>query len=63
MGDQMRLLVSLQSLRGAEFEREHARQQVLPHASVLPARGYADQGFALESATATPVIGRNLRIT
>lgn len=44
-GDQMRFLASLQSLRGGDFDREYARQQVLAHTSALTTmRGYVAKG-------------------
>lgn len=44
-GEQMRFLASLQSLRGADFDREYARQQVLAHTSALTTmRSYAAKG-------------------
>lgn len=44
-GDQARFLGSLQSLRGAEFDREYGRQQMLAHTGALTVtRAYAEQG-------------------
>ncbi|MBC7665830.1 MAG: DUF4142 domain-containing protein [Caulobacter sp.] len=44
-GDQSRFLASLQSLRGAEFDNEYGRQQMLALTSALTmARGYAAKG-------------------
>jgi putative membrane protein len=66
-GDQMRLLASLQSLRGAEFDREYARQQVLAHTSALTSlRSYATKGsdpnLRRAAATAVPIIEHHLQM-
>jgi putative membrane protein len=66
-GEQMRFLASLQSLRGAEFDREYARQQVLAHTSALTtARGYAQKGsdphLRGAAASAAPVIEHHLQM-
>lgn len=65
-GDQARLLTGLQSLRGEEFDREYARQQVLAHTSALATlRGYAETGsdpnLRRMAATATPIIEHHLQ--
>ena len=65
--DQARLLSGLQSLRGADFDREYARQQMLAHTSALTTiRRYADKGsdeslrrFAAASA---PIIDAHLQM-
>ncbi len=64
--DQARFLSGLQSLRGEEFDREYARQQVLAHTSTLATvRGYAAKGSDANlrrmAATATPIIEHHLR--
>ena len=44
-GDQAAMLASLQSLRGIEFDRAYARQQVLAHRQALAVEGsYAKSG-------------------
>ncbi len=63
-GDQARFLSGLQSLRGADFDREYARQQMLAHTSALVTmRGYADKGSHANlrrvAAAAAPVIDRH----
>lgn len=65
--DQGRFLASLQSLRGAEFDREYARQQVMAHTSALTTvRGYADKGtdpnLRRAAAAAAPVIEHHLQM-
>lgn len=65
-GDQARFLSGLQSLRGEEFDREYARQQVLAHTGALATiRGYAQQGpesnLRRMAATAAPIIEHHLR--
>jgi putative membrane protein len=64
-GDQMRFLASLQSLRGTEFDREYARQQVLAHASTLTTmRSYAatgsDPNLRRAAAFAMPIVEHHL---
>lgn len=66
-GDQMRFLASLQGLRGAEFDREYARQQVLAHTSALTTvRGYAQKGtdpnLRRAAASAAPIIEHHLQM-
>lgn len=63
--DQTMLLASLQGLRGADFDRSYARQQVLAHRSALATqRGYARDGTDAKLravATAnTPMIEHHL---
>jgi putative membrane protein len=65
-GDQARFLSGLQSLRGEEFDREYARQQVLAHTSALATvRAFAEKGSDAElrrlAATAAAVIEHHLR--
>ncbi len=45
-GDQKEMLSALQSLRGRDFDREYARQQVLAHAQALTVTGLYAQGGA-----------------
>jgi putative membrane protein len=64
-GDQMRFLASLQSLRGSDFDREYARQQVLAHTSALTTmRSYAasgsDANLRRAAAFVMPIIERHL---
>ena len=66
-GDQMRFLASLQSLRGTEFDREYARQQVLVHTSTLTTmRGYAAKGsdpnLRRAADLAVPIIEHHLQM-
>lgn len=66
-GDQMRFLAGLQSLRGTEFDREYARQQVLAHTSALVTmRSYATKGsdssLRRAAASAVPVIEHHLQM-
>ena len=66
-GDQMRFLASLQSLRGTEFDREYARQQVLVHTSTLTTmRGYAAKGsdpnLRRAAHLAVPIIEHHLQM-
>lgn len=66
-GDQMRFLASLQSLRGTDFDREYARQQVLVHTSVLTTtRSYATKGsdanLRRAAAIAVPIIKHHLQM-
>ncbi len=65
-GDQARFLMSLQSLRGNEFDREYARQQMLAHTSALTMmRSYADKGSDANlrrmASSSAPVIERHLQ--
>ncbi len=65
-GDQARFLSGLQSLRGDEFDREYARQQVLAHTgSLATVRGYAEKGSDSDlrrlATTATPIIEHHLQ--
>lgn len=66
-GDQMRFLASLQSLRGTEFDREYARQQVLAHTSTLTTmRSYATKGSDADlrraATIAVPIIEHHLQM-
>ncbi|MGI4776531.1 MAG: DUF4142 domain-containing protein [Janthinobacterium lividum] len=66
-GDQMRFLASLQSLRGTEFDREYARQQVLVHTSALTTmRSYAAKGsdpnLRRAAVFALPIIDHHLQM-
>jgi putative membrane protein len=66
-GDPMRFLASLQSLRGIDFDREYARQQVLAHTSALTTmRSYAatgsDENLRRAAAFAMPIIDHHLRL-
>ena len=66
-GDQMRFLASLQSLRGSEFDREYARQQVLAHTSALTTmQSYATKGsdpnLRRAAASAVPIIEHHLEM-
>ena len=66
-GDQMRFLASLQGLRGVEFDREYARQQVLAHTSALTTmRSYATKGsdanLRRAATLAVPIIEQHLEI-
>jgi putative membrane protein len=46
-GDQSKLLAGLQSLRGEDFDKDYARQQILAHtAALVVAQAYADGGDA-----------------
>ena len=63
--DQARLLSALQSLRGAEFDRTYARQQVLAHDVALAvAQSYAgagsDPNLRRAAQTAVPLIQHHL---
>ena len=65
-GDQSRFLMSLQSLRGNEFDREYARQQMLAHTSALTMmRSYADKGSDANlrgmAASSAPIIEGHLQ--
>ena len=65
-GDQARLLTTLQSLRGQEFDREYGRQQMLAHTSALAmVRGYAERGSDANlrrlAVSAAPIIVRHLQ--
>jgi len=67
-GDQVRFLASLQSLRGTEFDREYARQQVLAHTSALiTMRNYAAKGSDLNlrrmAAFAAPIVEHHLQMS
>lgn len=64
--DQARLLAGLQSLRGSEFDREYARQQMLAHTSALTMmRSYAEKGsdpnLRRMAASSAPIIERHLQ--
>lgn len=64
-GDQTMLLAGLQGLRGADFDRAYARQQVLAHRAALGTkRGYATQGSDAElrrlAVKDAPMIERHL---
>ena len=64
--DQARFLAGLQSLRGDEFDREYARQQMLAHTSALTTmRSYAaigsDSNLRSLAASAAPVIEHHLQ--
>lgn len=66
-GDQMRFLASLQSLRGIDFDREYARQQVLAHTSALTEmRSYAAKGsdpnLCQAATSAVPIIEHHLQM-
>jgi putative membrane protein len=66
-GDQMRFLAGLQSLRGTEFDREYARQQVLAHTSALTTmRSYATKGsdpnLRRAAVFAVPIIEHHLEM-
>ncbi|CAN5886258.1 hypothetical protein BH11PSE13_BH11PSE13_42540 [soil metagenome] len=66
-GDQMRFVASLQGLRGIDFDREYARQQVLVHTSALTTmRSYAakgsDKNLRGAAASAIPVIEHHLQM-
>jgi hypothetical protein len=61
----MGFLASLQSLRGSDFDREYARQQVLAHTSALTTmRSYAasgsDANLRRAAAFVMPIIERHL---
>ena len=63
--DQARLLSALQSLRGAEFDRTYARQQVLAHEGALAVvHSYAGSGsdpnLRRAAQTAVPLIQHHL---
>ena len=65
-GDQARLLASLQSLRGDEFDREYGRQQMLVHTSALTMmRSYAEKGsdsnLRRMAAASAPIIESHLQ--
>jgi len=65
-GDQGRFLSGLQSLRGEEFDREYARQQVLAHTGALATlRVYAEKGndsnLRRMASTAVPMVEHHLR--
>ena len=64
--DQARFLSGLQSLRGDEFDREYARQQMLAHTSALTTiRSYAEKGsdpnLRRLAASSAPVIEQHLQ--
>lgn len=66
-GDQARFLASLQSLRGTEFDREYARQQVLAHTSALVTmRSYAAKGsdpdLRRAAVFAVPIVDHHLQM-
>lgn len=66
-GDQMRFLASLQSLRGTDFDREYARQQVLAHESALATlRSYAakgsDSNLSRAATFAVPIVDHHLQV-
>lgn len=66
-GDLMRFLAGLQSLRGAEFDREYARQQVLAHTSAMTtvcsyATDGSDANLRGAAAVALPVIEHHLQM-
>jgi putative membrane protein len=65
-GDQARFLSGLQSLRGDEFDREYARQQMLAHSGALAMmRGYAEKGSDANlrrlADSSAPIIERHLQ--
>jgi putative membrane protein len=64
-GDQARLLSTLQSLRGAEFDRTYVRQQVLAHEGALAVEeSYAgagsDSNLRRAAQTAVPLVQHHL---
>lgn len=64
-GDQSRFLSSLQSLRGSDFDREYARQQMLAHIGALTVmRSYAEKGsdrnLSRFAASSVPIIEQHL---
>jgi putative membrane protein len=66
-GDQARFLMSLQSARGEEFDREYGRQQMLAHTGALATmRSYAAQGsdpnLRRVASSAVPIIERHLQM-
>jgi len=66
-GDQARFLSSLQSLRGDDFDREYARQQMLAHTGALTVvRSYAEKGsepnLRRMAAGAAPVVEHHLQV-
>ncbi len=65
-GDQAKMLGSLQSLRGPDFDRAYAKQQALAHTSALVVeQGYAAQGadpnLRQAAQSAVPMIQQHLR--
>ncbi|MBV9590232.1 MAG: DUF4142 domain-containing protein [Hyphomicrobiales bacterium] len=65
--DQARLLSSLQSLRGAEFDRTYARQQVLAHEQAVTvadsfAAAGSDANLRNAAASALPIIQEHLKM-
>jgi len=65
--DQATLLSSLQSLRGVEFDRTYARQQVLAHAqAVAVAESFtaagSDPNLRNAAASALPIIRDHLKM-
>ena len=65
-GDQAWFLAALQSLRGAPFDREYGRQQMLAHTSTLTVmRSYADKGtdpsLRRMAASSVPIVERHLQ--
>jgi putative membrane protein len=65
--DQAMMLSSLQSLRGADFDRAYARQQVLAHHQALAVeQGYAtagtDPNLRRLAQSAVPVIQQHLQM-
>ena len=65
-GDQARFLTSLQSLSGAEFDREYSRQQMLAHTSTMATmQGYVcagtDANLRRLAASSLPAIEQHLQ--
>jgi putative membrane protein len=63
--DQASMLSALQSLRGADFDKAYARQQVLAHSQALAVeQSYAAAGTEADlkaaARDATPIIQRHL---
>jgi putative membrane protein len=66
-GDQAHLLGAIQSLRGAEFDKAYAKQQVLAHTQALVvtqsyASGGADAAVRQAAQTAVPMIQQHLEM-
>jgi putative membrane protein len=66
-GDQAALLSSLQSLRGTDFDRAYARQQVLAHTQALDVeRSFAtagnDPNLRAVAGSAVPMIRQHLEM-
>ena len=66
-GDGAKLLSQLQSLRGADFDKAYARQQVLSHESALVveqdyATSGSDPGVRRAAQSAVPIIQRHLQM-